>query len=46
MAAFGAKYRSVNNHQHWKLPFAVLLWHLIYGALLGLPYDPKKPSTK
>ena len=25
-----------NNHQHWKLPFAVLLWHLVYGSILGL----------
>lgn len=34
-----------NNRQHWKLPFAVLPWHLIYGALLGLLYDPKKPEA-
>ena len=34
-----------NNNAHWKLPFAVLLWHLIYGAILGLLYDPKKPDT-
>ncbi|MGZ4763255.1 MAG: hypothetical protein ACXV7I_12515 [Ilumatobacteraceae bacterium] len=34
-----------NNHDHWKLPFAVLLWHLIYGAVLGLLYDPKKPDA-
>jgi hypothetical protein len=33
-----------NNHQHWKLPAAVLLWHLLYGALLGLFYDPKAPT--
>lgn len=31
-----------SNDQHWKLPFAVLLWHLVYGAILGLMYDPKK----
>ena len=31
------------NHDHWKLPFAVVLWHVIYGALLGLLYDPKPP---
>ncbi|HZX54339.1 MAG TPA: hypothetical protein VFE86_06645 [Ilumatobacteraceae bacterium] len=31
------------NPDHWKLPFAVVLWHLIYGALLGLLYDPKPP---
>jgi hypothetical protein len=34
-----------NNHDHWKLPFAVLLWHLIYGAVLGLLYNPKKPDA-
>ena len=33
-----------NNHQHWKLPFAVLLWHVIYGAILGLLYDPRRPT--
>jgi len=33
-----------NNPDHWKLPFAVLLWHLIYGTLLGLLYDPKAPD--
>ena len=33
-----------NNHQHWKLPFAVLLWHIVYGAILGLLYDPKRPT--
>jgi len=33
-----------NNPDHWKLPFAVLLWHLIYGALLGLLYDPIGPD--
>jgi hypothetical protein len=32
-----------NNPDNWKLPFAVLLWHLIYGAVLGLLYNPKKP---
>jgi NhaP-type Na+/H+ or K+/H+ antiporter len=32
-----------NNPDHWKLPVAVLLWHWIYGALLGLLYNPKKP---
>jgi len=24
----------------WKLPFGILLWHLIYGAFLGLLWDP------
>jgi hypothetical protein len=34
-----------NNPDHWKLPIAVLLWHLVYGAILGLLYDPKKPDA-
>jgi hypothetical protein len=34
-----------NNNDHWKLPVAILLWHWIYGALLGLLYDPKKPDA-
>lgn len=25
----------------WKLPFAVLIWHLIYGFFLGTLYQPK-----
>lgn len=25
----------------WKLPFGILLWHLIYGLFLGLLYDPE-----
>jgi hypothetical protein len=32
------------NHDHWKLPFAILLWHLIWGGILGYLYDPKKPD--
>jgi hypothetical protein len=24
----------------WKLPFGILLWHLIYGLFLGLLYNP------
>lgn len=24
----------------WKLPFAILVWHLIYGLFLGLLYQP------
>lgn len=24
----------------WKLPFAILIWHLIYGLFLGLLYQP------
>jgi hypothetical protein len=27
-----------NNHDHWKLPFAVLLWHAIYGGIIGQLY--------
>lgn len=33
-----------NNHDHWKLPVAVVLWHLVYGGLLGLMYDPKRDN--
>jgi hypothetical protein len=33
-----------NNPDHWKLPFAVVLWHLIWGGLLGFLYDPKAPD--
>lgn len=24
----------------WKLPLAVLIWHLIYGLFLGLLWNP------
>ncbi len=34
-----------NNPNHWKLPVAVLLWHWVYGAILGTLYDPKKPTA-
>jgi hypothetical protein len=26
----------------WKLPFAILIWHLIYGLFLGLLYQPER----
>jgi hypothetical protein len=26
----------------WKLPFAILIWHLIYGVFLGLLYQPTR----
>ncbi|HSJ60754.1 MAG TPA: hypothetical protein VK895_05935 [Jiangellaceae bacterium] len=26
----------------WKLPFAILIWHLIYGLFLGLLYQPTR----
>jgi hypothetical protein len=29
----------------WKLPFGILVWHLIYGALLGLLWNPRDPET-
>ncbi len=32
------------NPDHWKLPFAILLWHLLWGAILGYLYDPKRPE--
>ena len=25
-----------------KLPLAILIWHLVYGGILGMLYDPKK----
>ena len=25
----------------WKLPFGILVWHLIYGGMIGLLYQPK-----
>jgi hypothetical protein len=28
-----------------KLPLAILIWHLVYGGLLGLLYDPKRPDN-
>ena len=43
--SFGAN-KLGSNADHWKLPFAVLLWHLVYGAILGLLYDPKRPDSK
>jgi hypothetical protein len=29
----------------WKLPFGILLWHLIYGLFLGLLYDPPRTDA-
>ena len=26
----------------WKLPFGILIWHLIYGVFLGLLWNPKR----
>lgn len=28
----------------WKLPFGILLWHLIYGVFLGLLWNPSDSS--
>ncbi len=28
----------------WKLPFGILIWHLIYGVFLGLLWNPSVPS--
>jgi hypothetical protein len=28
----------------WKLPFGILVWHLIYGVFLGLLWNPSMPS--
>ena len=29
----------------WKLPFAILVWHLIYGFVLGSLYQPTEVDT-
>jgi hypothetical protein len=29
----------------WKLPFAILVWHLIYGFFLGSLYQPTEVAT-
>jgi len=29
----------------WKLPFGILVWHLIYGLFLGLLYNPSEPAA-
>ena len=39
-AAKAAVYQDIG----WKLPFAVLVWHLAYGFFLGAFYDPSKPT--
>ena len=39
----GLKPFSFGGPDGWKLPFAVLLWHAIYGAVLGQLYRP--PSS-
>ena len=31
---------AVYNGIAWKLPFAILVWHLVYGFFLGALYDP------
>jgi hypothetical protein len=30
----------------WKLPFGILLWHLIYGAFLGLLWNPTRADDE
>ena len=34
-----------NGPDGWKLPFAILLWHLIYGLFLGMLYQPSNTET-
>ena len=29
----------------WKLPFGILIWHLIYGLFLGLLWNPSRRDT-
>ncbi|MFP5488418.1 MAG: hypothetical protein ACLGHQ_08960 [Acidimicrobiia bacterium] len=30
----------------WKLPFGILVWHLIYGLFLGLLWNPSKTADE
>ena len=30
----------------WKLPFAILVWHLIYGLFLGMLYQPTRVDAQ
>ena len=39
-AAQAAVYTDIG----WKLPFAILVWHLVYGFFLGALYDPSSRS--
>ena len=41
--SFGANALGTNP-DHWKLPFAVLVYHIVYGGFLGLLFDPRQPS--
>ena len=37
--------RLFDGPDGWKLPFGILLWHLIYGAFLGLLYNPTEAEA-
>ena len=39
-AAQAAMYQDIG----WKLPLAILVWHLVYGFFLGALYDPSTPT--
>ena len=41
-AAQAAVYTDIG----WKLPFAILVWHLVYGFFLGALYDPSSRSRE
>jgi hypothetical protein len=41
--SFGANALGTNP-DHWKLPFAVLVYHMVYGGFLGLLFDPHQTS--
>ena len=30
----------------WKLPFGILVWHLIYGVFLGLLWNPSPVPSR
>ncbi len=41
----GLKPFSFGGPNGWKLPFAVMLWHWIWGAILGQLYNPPAKSS-
>jgi hypothetical protein len=41
----GYGFFSFSTPDHAKLPLAILIWHLVYGGILGMLYDPKKSDT-
>ncbi|MGZ8697864.1 MAG: hypothetical protein ACXWZ1_10985, partial [Gaiellaceae bacterium] len=37
---------SFDTQDGWKLPFAILLWHLVYGFFVGTLYNPAGRSNR